>query len=158
MVKTKKIAFVIASLFAGIVSNAQVINSWADKIGSTLSDDSRAIAQDLNGNIYIAGSFQGTTDFDPSSAVYTVTSGGGDDAFISKYDANGNFLSVYTFSNNLYCKIFGLAVDNNNDVIVTGGYSGTVDFDPGVGTSIYTAGSSGTNIFRPCVSAVGIQF
>lgn len=155
MVKTKKITLVIASLFTGIAINAQVINSWADKIGSTLSDDSRAIAQDLNGNIYIAGSFQGTTDFDPSPSVYTVTSGGGDDAFISKYDANGNFLSVYTFSNNLYCKIFGLVVDNNNDVIVTGGYSGTVDFDPGVGTSIHTAGASGTNIFIMKLNANG---
>jgi hypothetical protein len=43
-----------------------------------------AVALDANGNIYTAGGFAGTVDFDPSASTYTMTSAGLNDAFIAK--------------------------------------------------------------------------
>ena len=53
---------------------------------------SRASVIDNLGNVYTTGSFQGTVDFDPGTGTYELTSVGETDIFISKLDANGNFL------------------------------------------------------------------
>lgn len=151
----KILKIITVVLFFNYGLKAQLNYSWANGIGGTLTDDARAVAQDANGNVYIAGSFQGTVDFDPSAAVFNVTSAGSDDGYIAKYTANGNFVSVYTYTNNLSCKILGMAIDAAGDVVATGAYSGQVDFDPGVGTDLLSAGASGTNIFILKLNANG---
>jgi len=135
----------ISILFFLTVLNfkAQIAYSWAKPIGGANADDGQCMAQDASGNIYMAGAFQGTVDFDPGPGTYTLVSAGGDDAYISKFDANGNFISVYTFTNNLACKIYGIAIDNNGNIITTGGFSGSVDFDPSASVTAMT--SNGAN-------------
>lgn len=128
--------------------NSQIAYSWAKQTGGTSSDDSQSIAYDAAGNVYIAGSFQGAVDFDPGPGTTLLTSAGSDDAFISKFDASGNFLSVYTFTNNLFCKIFGITIDNAGNIITTGAFSGSVDFDPGVAVNAKT--SNGLNDIFVC--------
>lgn len=137
----KLLLFLIVIAFTNL--KAQVAYSWARQTGGTNADDSQCIAYDAVGNVYIAGSFQGTVDFDPSVGTSTLVSAGSDDAFISKFDANGNFLAVYTFTNNLACKIYGIAIDNSGSIITTGGFSGSVDFDPT--SSVAALTSNGAN-------------
>ncbi len=138
----KKISlFLIVIAFTNL--KAQIAYSWAKQTGGTNTDDSQCIAYDASGNVYIAGSFQGTVDFDPGVGTTTLVSAGSDDAFISKFDANGNFLAVYTFTNNLACKIYGIAIDNSGNIITTGGFSGSVDFDPTASVTALT--SNGAN-------------
>ena len=103
---------------------------WAIHIGATSADETRSVKTDNSGNVYIAGAFRGTTDFDPGPGIYTVTSAGSDDGFIAKYDASGNFIAVYTFSNNLNCKVYAIDIDNSGNILATGNFNGTVDFDP----------------------------
>lgn len=43
---------------------------------------------DNQGNLYLAGTFQGTVDFDPFAPVYSATSTGYDDFFIQKYSCD----------------------------------------------------------------------
>ncbi|MBL7912057.1 MAG: T9SS type A sorting domain-containing protein [Bacteroidia bacterium] len=128
--------------------NSQIAYSWARQTGGTSTEDSQCIASDASGNVYIAGSFQGTVDFDPGAGTTTLVSAGSDDAFISKFDANGNFIAVYTFTNNLFCKIFGITIDNGGNIITTGAFSGSVDFDPGVAVNAKT--SNGLNDIFVC--------
>jgi hypothetical protein len=47
---------------------------WAKSLGGISWDISRAIDLDVNENIYTAGIFYGTTDFDPDSTVFNLTS------------------------------------------------------------------------------------
>lgn len=122
--------------------HAQVEYAWSNHIGATSADDARVVTLDNSGNVYIAGSFRGTTDFDPGPGVFTVTSAGGDDGYIAKYDASGNFLSAFTFSNTLNCKVYSIDVDNLGNIVATGDFNGTVDFDPTAG--VFTL-SSPTN-------------
>src|SRR5687767_12824606 len=50
------------------------------------------IATDKYGNVYVAGYFTNTADFDPSPGVANLKSNGLDDIYFAKYDASGNFL------------------------------------------------------------------
>jgi hypothetical protein len=59
---------------------------WARSAGGAGDDRGKAIAVDAQGNAYVAGYFSGTATF----GNITLTSTGGDDLCIIKYDPNGN--------------------------------------------------------------------
>src|SRR5690348_9567758 len=80
------------------LSNAQNPSfQWAKGMGGTNSDFGNSIAVDAAGNVFTTGYFYGVADFDPSAGVYTLTSVGLEDIFVSKLDAAGNFLWARTF-------------------------------------------------------------
>lgn len=89
---------------------------------------------DNSGNLYITGSFKGTSDFNPDPVdEYPMTSNGlyYDDAFITKLNPDGSFNSAYSFggTNNDY--IDGLLMNPSNGVLtILGTFNGTCDFDP----------------------------
>ena len=62
---------------------------WAKQFGGS-GAGATSIALDASGNIYIAGNFFGTADFDPGIGTYTFTSSGSADNFILKLDPSGN--------------------------------------------------------------------
>ena len=64
---------------------------WTRAFGGTGSDLVYSVATDSSGNVYIAGYFRNTVDFDPGAGVDNRTSAGECDAFLSKYDASGNY-------------------------------------------------------------------
>jgi hypothetical protein len=89
---------------------------------------------DALGNTYVTGSFRGTVDFDPGIGTQNATaaSGGtGDDIFISKFDAAGNFKWVATMGSNGSDDSWGIQTDVRGNVYTVGRFENTVDFDPG---------------------------
>lgn len=46
---------------------------WVKTMGGNSSDSGRDIITDTMGNVYVVGLFQGTSDFDPSTAIYSLT-------------------------------------------------------------------------------------
>ena len=119
---------------------------WAKSIGSSTSSEGTSIAVDANDNVYITGVFNGIADFDPGVGTSTITSIGASDIFVIKLDANGNFVWAKQIGGTSSDNSRALALDVNNNVYITGWFSNTVDFDPGVGTNSLT--SSGlTDIF-----------
>lgn len=109
---------------------------WAKKIGGNVGDCPNSMTNDLQGNIYITGYFQGTVDFDPGPGVYNLSAIGGTCSFIVKLDNDGNFIWAKQI-NTLNSQTIN--VDASNNVIIGGQFSGTVDFDPGPG--IFNASS-----------------
>ena len=93
------------------------------------------------GNVYVTGYFQETADFDPGPEVYNMTSVGNDDIFVSKFDANGQFVWAVSFGDFDFDWGAGITTDTFGNVILTGYFKGTVDFDPGPGTYNLSAGS-----------------
>jgi hypothetical protein len=100
------------------------------------------------GNIFIAGDFTGTVDFDLSTAVANFTSNGASDIFIAKYDANGNYL---------WAKIIGgvdaescsqIKLDNTGNIFITGGFYTTTDFDPSAITAFITSSNGGNFVAK----------
>lgn len=54
-------------------------------IGDTGNDTGNAISVDSSQNFYISGQFEGTVDFDPDATTRNLTSNGGIDAFVAKF-------------------------------------------------------------------------
>jgi len=107
---------------------------WARTWGGASANTSRRsfdVAADYTGNVFVAGSFADTFDFDSGPGVFERTSNGALDAFVTKFDANGEFLGACTWGGPSVDGAFGIAVDSSGNVYTTGRYSGPADFNPG---------------------------
>ena len=140
---------------------------WANGIigfGEIVMSD---LTLDSLSNIYITGNLIYTADFDFSAATYELYSDGGPDLFIAKYDANG----MFHFANNVggtdpfgYVSAVGnaIALDNNQNIFVTGGFTGTIDFDPSANISNLTSQLPNVNDIMlikhgPCINSSSFQ-
>lgn len=89
------------------------------------------IASASAGNLFLYGVFAGTMNFNGSDGTDNKTSAGGsNDLFLSKYDAGGNYLSTYTVGGTGSESGGAMAVDGDNNVYYSGGFNGTVNFNP----------------------------
>ena len=108
---------------------------FAKSFGYTGIDDGISIAVDASENIFTTGSFMGTVDFDPGPGVESISTNGQYDIFVQKLDALGNFQWANSFGGSIYDSGKYITTDASGNVYTTGYYQGTVDFDPGAGTS-----------------------
>ena len=113
---------------------------WANRLGSTGSDEVYAITVDGSGNVYVAGYFNATVDFDPSATTSNLTASGSDDIFYGKYSSVGALTWANAHGSADFDAAVAIKVDPSGNVYVTGYFTGTVDFDPSnVATNIKTA-------------------
>ena len=113
---------------------------WAKQVGGVGgSAYSYSIGIDPLNNLYITGDFSDTVDFDPSAAVFNLTTSG---AFVLKLDSAGSFMWAKKMSG-----AFGksITLDGTGNTYSTGTFKDTVDFDPG--PSIFNLISVGNNDF-----------
>jgi hypothetical protein len=91
----------------------------------------RTIAADKLGYIYVSGYLRRSCDFDPSANEFVLSPQSEYEAFVAKYDEQGNF--IYAFSTAGSSFTFPLDIDVNNQGVVsmTGLFRNTADFDPG---------------------------
>ena len=115
---------------------------WTKAVGGTGDDQGKSVAVDSSGNVYIAGYFSGTVDFDPSAGTDNQTSGGVYDIFFSKYDASGSYVWTKKIGTTTDDFANSVAVDDSGNVYIAGKFQNTVDFDPGVGTDNKTSAGS----------------
>lgn len=96
------------------------------------------VAVDSNDNILASGYFESSVDFDPGPSVveYTANEGG---AYISKFDNVGVFqwVNVWPYSGDYSLTIKDFNSDNADNYYLTGYFSGSIDFDPGLGEDIH---------------------
>ncbi len=150
-----RFASIILFIFLGMCAqyaSAQPNFMWAKQYVSeqvSLSKTNRAhsINLDKQGNIYIGGIFAGDVDFDPGPGTYKLTAVPST-GFVSKSDASGNLLwAVGFFGSNSACIVYNAVPDKDGNVLLTGQFSGTIDFDPGSGTYNLTTPGSSLDIF-----------
>ncbi len=114
---------------------------WAFNLGRislTNGMSSSGLVIDENNDILISGSFSSSVDFDPSSNVEMRTSEGGKDAFIAKYNSDGDFIWVNTYGSIFFefGEVLGLNADG--DIYYSLRYNGEIDVDPGAGEVLLT--------------------
>jgi hypothetical protein len=85
------------------------------------------------------GVFENSMDFDPGPAQFFLTSIGYTDVFIAKYSPNGNLIFAKSFGSTDPDFGSDIAIDPTGNIIITGSFQGSVDFDPGPGTQIHTS-------------------
>lgn len=116
-----------------------VFFSWADQFGGTGYDYGSAMAVDNLGNVYTTGAFRNTVDFDPGSGTTNLVSSGVEDCFVQKTDANGQLVWAVRIGSTGSDIGNEISIDANGYVYVVGSFEGTVDFNPGSGTSNLTS-------------------
>lgn len=121
---------------------------WANRAGRSGGDAvGRSLAYDSLGNLLITGWFSsGDVDFDPGASTVNLTASG-IDAFVWKLSPAGGLVWARNVGASLSDRGFGIVVDADDNVITTGSFSGTTDFDPGGAVAILTANGIGADIF-----------
>ncbi len=128
---------------------------WAKRMGGIDHDLAYSISIDTYSNLYITGYFEGTADFDPDTGTTYLTSSGNYDIFIQKFDAAGNFLWVKQTGGASTDYGRSIVVDSNANIYTTGHFSGTVDFDPGIGTAYLSTPNSNFDAFIQKLDSAG---
>lgn len=123
-------------------------NIWVKNIGaSSASVDGNCVALDTSENIYVAGNYDGTSDFNPGSSTNLLHSAGGTDVFILKLDNNGNYIWSKKMGGTGMDRSSELIVDKSKNIYTTGFFEYTVDFNPHI-VGTYTLNASyGLNAF-----------
>ncbi|MBK7968298.1 MAG: T9SS type A sorting domain-containing protein [Bacteroidetes bacterium] len=94
---------------------------------------------DATGNLYLAGYFQTTVDFNPGAGTNALTSFGENDIFVAKFDPSGNFVWVNRMGGADFDYAYSVDVDATGNIYTTGGFGDIADFDPGAGVTNLTA-------------------
>lgn len=100
------------------------------------STEAYTIAISDDGSLYSGGVFYGTTDLNPGTGSYQVTSKGAMDLYVHKLDTSGSFQWAYTAGSKNLEYMSEVTFDRKGNVYVTGSFTDTTDFDPGTGTDI----------------------
>jgi PDZ domain-containing secreted protein len=107
--------------------NGKVI--WTRWFGSREDDNIQGIKISKSGHLYAFGIFQNTVDFDLDTTVYELSSAGVGDAFMAKYDLDGRIFWAKSFKGQSTVATYGLDVDEDDNVYVTGMHMGLANFN-----------------------------
>ena len=106
---------------------------WAQKIGGAGNATALTVSGDMDDNVCVAGKFSNVIDLDPGLGIDPVFSNGQYDVFIAKYRANGDRAWLKTVGGGFLDVANAITCDNDGNVITTGYFGYTVDFDPDTG-------------------------
>ncbi len=122
---------------------------WSEGFGgSTKSDRPTSIAVSGADEVFVAGQFTGSQDFDPGSGVSPLIEADGapseGDAFIEKLAGlDGSFLNAVGFGGTGGDRALQLGLDGTGSLFVLGKMGDSIDLDPGPGIARLTSKTDG---------------
>ncbi len=112
---------------------------WALRGGGTQADQVGALVIEGTGSIVVVGGFAGVADVGTGGATVPLASAGGQDVYIVRYDTDGRWQGLARrFGGSGSEGAQGVALDAFGNILVSGWFQGTVDFDPGPGVTALT--------------------
>ena len=114
--------------------DANGTHRWSKRFGNANDENLTAVAVDGSGNVVITGSFRGAVNLGGA----TLTSAGGNDIFIAKFDANGTHQWSKRFGSTGSDVGRAIRVDGPGNIVVTGEFGNAVNFG---GATLTSAGS-----------------
>jgi hypothetical protein len=99
---------------------------WTSQYGTSTGESASGVAVDALDNIYVAGTTAG--------ALEGNTSSGGSDAFVTRFDVDGNRVWTRQFGTAEKDDVTGVAVDASDDIYLAGSTEGALDGE-GAGNS-----------------------
>lgn len=123
-------------------SGSTVWTKWVN----TRNREGGDLVVDAGGSVFVSAKFTGTVDFDPGSRIRNVSAGASESAFVLKLTTKGDFSwvsPITSLSTSSFVRANNLALDGGGNIIVGGGYSGSVDFDPSNGSTTLPTGGGG---------------
>src|SRR5262245_59177911 len=135
---------------------------WAGSFPAIQPASASAMAGDDEGSVYVGGSFDSDIDVDPDPvATHTLVAGtfANDDTFVVKLDSAGHYVWASQFAGapSADAYVSAIRVDSGRNVYVTGGFQGTVDFDPdpGAAFNLTSASTSARDAFLVKLDSLG---
>ncbi len=120
---------------------------WAFSFGGVNLDNGTEVASDADGNIYVTGTI-GNSDVDLDPGPGTTILPGAFTGFVCKYDTDGNLVWARPLDSNLVSGV-DILIAPSNEIYLTGGFTNTIDFDPGAGVfNMTSAGSSDAYVLK----------
>ncbi len=119
---------------------------WVRRMGGGGIDYGYGLVVDSSDNIIATGRFEYTADFNPVSGPAYLTSAGYYDVFITKYDAEGNYIWANRLGGKQDDESYAIAMDKAGNFCIAGTFKDTVDFSLGVGSRKW-AGIKGFDAF-----------
>lgn len=116
---------------------------WAYSSGAAGSSVPTDMVVDAHGNVFLIGNFQNSVDFDPGIGLHVLTSAGDDDIFITKTSPSGEVFWAKRIGGHGKDHATSIAMDQEGNVILTGSFHETADFDPGPNGFPLSAGVDG---------------
>lgn len=103
---------------------------WAKTIGGTGADVCYSVAIDLDANIIVSGSYEGSMEIFETGANPEITSNGEKDIFIEKLDDKGDAIWAASMGKTMDDESFAVTTDVLGNPHTTGYFNAKVDFDP----------------------------
>lgn len=113
---------------------------WARQYGSSEFEAAVSMKVMGNGDQYITGFYNGTVDFDPEAGVFPMTASfSNNSGFLLKLDSAGHFQLARNIVSTGNVISYDIDVDAFGNSYLTGYFSGTIDLDPGAGSTTYSS-------------------
>ncbi len=119
---------------------------WQRTIGGVGEDKVFRIATDQQNNIYITGSFERVIRFEKEGDTHTLESMGKEDAFLAKFDTDGNIVWSIRAGGARSDQGIGLSVDDTGNVYMAGYFEEEATF--GMTTPLISTGQLDAFIAR----------
>ena len=126
-----------ADLFMVKLDEATGDAVWARHAAGPDHINAARLVADGAGSLYFAGGFIDTVTF--GDGTPTLTSVGGTDTFLSKWNTDGNLLWAESVGGSGEDLVQTLALTPAGDPLVTFAFAGAADFDPGAGAAVLTS-------------------
>ncbi len=97
---------------------------WSRSAGGPANDSAYSLALDSGGNVYLTGKFYETANF----GNIELSSHGSADLFLAKLSSQGDWLWAVRAGGEDYAEGVSIALDGNDDLLLTGVFSGTAHF------------------------------
>lgn len=112
---------------------------WANAFGSNQMDIGFDLVLNQNNQLNCVGSFMGTVDFDPDTSIYNLTSSGQENCYLTRIDSANNFIGTWADLGPGSIRPYAMDLDQNENIFITGQFSGKIDFDPNYGSDTVQA-------------------
>ncbi len=123
---------------------------WIETFEGIVEQRDNAISMDDEGNVYVTGGFKNTKQFGSTN----LTSNGGSDIYVIKYDTDGNFIWAQSAGGLLDDRGNGLVDGHDGFMYVTGEFRDISTF--GIYTLDNAGGPKGRDIFVAKMSKNGV--
>ncbi|MFA5009378.1 MAG: hypothetical protein WC534_02220 [Candidatus Paceibacterota bacterium] len=120
-----------------IFENDKILNSNVSfSLGAERQDGAKDLAIDSQGNIYVAGYFQGTINLDLKGGIFEITSFGNSlidsavDIYVAKYSREKDLLWGFSIGSSGKDMPLVLKIDSKENIYLSGYFGGLADFNP----------------------------
>jgi hypothetical protein len=106
--------------------NSAGVHQWSQRFGDSDGQNGGSVVTDGSDNVLLTGGFSGTVNFGGADLV-----GMGSDVFLAKFNSAGVHQWSQRFGDSYHQFGHSVATDGSDNVLLTGGFIGTIDFGGG---------------------------